>query len=632
MGVLDVFSAQADTGAPNPVQALPRDLGERVGASADVIFAPNRYFTLQGARRDMYQRAIDELHASTGETLPNPAGAMSGEEMMRLGNQPAVQQERLDKLVQANRALRETNPDAFNVENVDRYIGLASERAEQKAASYEGTGNGVGNFLANVGMSSIEPANVPFFFLPVSRLPLAAAGSIGRTFLGNVSREAALQGGAAAGFGALSAALDYSAKSETGTPPSLVDVATGVGEQALLGGVLGGGLRALHLKWLGLPKAARDAAPTEVKDAFRIIEADQLYSGQNRLGVDPMLHERYQGRAMDAVMRGTPVDLADLSRTADTPMTALSTILRQTPEVRGIRPEINPLIGTPDEGMRMAFGNAVQRLQALPDSEIEAFARETRPRSFERLDRVEAELQAARSRLADIEGRTPSAADLLDPDTALRLQDIEADLAAPGLRRQRRDQLEQEREMIMATVDPRDRLPKQAERAQRAQIAEAQKEVDRLAGPHAEARATADAAVVDLRRKLGRYAEEFEPATIHQTIAQDLGLPSGADLGLAIQRADMMRQARMVREVLPEPAPPEFNRASVKGASEGIQPAGAGEPTPEQIAALDRQAVSILEDRGRIGEFRAVATKELAAADQTIRDAQAALNCAMGSL
>ncbi len=307
MGLLDLYAAQADRSAPNPLQAAPRTLGERVEATAAETFAPDRYFRLEGARRDMWQRSTDDLYQATGERFANPLDPPTPDELFKDGVAvplPEIRQNRQNQIINAARMARAAGNDAlFDPENIDRYIAEEATRRRERAGSYVGTGNGVGNFLASTILETATPHGVVGLAIPVTRLPSAAASSIGRTFLANVGREAAFQATANAGLQAIAEALDAASRGEVGTAPTLGESLINVAGAGAFGGLIGGGVRALHLKWLGLPESVRAQAPLEVRDAFRVIEADALYSGQNRLGVDPMLHERYQGNAMDAVMR-----------------------------------------------------------------------------------------------------------------------------------------------------------------------------------------------------------------------------------------------------------------------------------------------------------------------------------------
>ena len=584
MGLLDLHAEQAGIAEP-PLQALPRTLGERVSATAAATFAPDRYFTIGAARGEMWQRAVDELHAATGEKLLNPYGVNTSEEMLRLGNQPAVTAERSQKIIQAARTARaQGNDSLFDPENIDRYIGEEATRRRDKAASYEGTGNGVLNFLASAVLETATPHGLVGLIIPATRLPSAAASAVGRTFLGNVAREAAFQGAANAGLQAAAEGLDYLSRSETGTSQTPGEIVTNVAGAFVIGGAIGGGVRALHLKRLGLPEKVLAEAPLEVRDAFRVIEADALYSGQNRLGVDPLLHERYQGKAMDAVMRGRPVDLADLSRTADTPLTALGTILRQAPDQ--IRVE--------------GLANTLDRVRALPDTEIEAVLREARPDVFKQIDdiaRRSAQLDARQAALRD-EMDQIGLADVVDVDTGARLQDIETQLAKKGLRKAARLDLERERETITQSIDPQGRLADELKTVRADFFPEQQKALAEIAEARAALQREAEAArsvvareVDQARRKIGdltignRFADEA-PADL---LAREFGT-TPADLGGAITRADALRQARMVREIVPEGIDPRGRQDGNSARNEAPT-----EITPEVQRALDTEVQRILQ-------------------------------------
>lgn len=618
MGLLDIYARTSGINEP-PAQSQTRTLAERAEATFDATFSPGRYFNIVGAQRDAWQRSIDEIAAVGGPKLANPYMPVTTEEIQRLGNQPAVEAERRNKVIEAARAAREQYPDLYDPENIDRYIGEEDRRRQEKAESYVGTGNGIGNFLVGAGLETLTPHGLVGLAVPVTRLPLAASSAVGRTFLGDVLKEAGFQAGANAALQAAAEGLDYASRSQLGNAPGLGDMVSNVAGAALVGGVLGGSIRALHLKWLGLPEKVRMEAPLEVRDAFRAIEADALYSGQNRLGIDSLLHERFVEQSMDPILRGRMPDFS--AQSIDTPFSALGTILRTVPDqvsVRGL------------EGL----GSAMDRVRALPNRELEAFAREIAPRPFERLDAVQAEIAQVRAQLADLNARTPSPADLLDPDTAMRLQDIERDLSAPALSRKQRQALEDERAMIMESIDPADRLPKQAEKAQRQQAAALEKQIAKLEEKQAEFAPKAEKAVADLRRKLDRYAfapgfewagKPDQPWT-GPRIAKDLGFTAPADLDAAIARAEALRQARVVREILPEGAPPR---------QAAPEPQAMTADTPEALQAIDSEVARVMEARAgleiRIGDRTLRAADALEESDRLAKDAQAAIRCAMGA-
>lgn len=541
MGILDLYAAQTGSTEP-PLQTLPRTVGERVKATAGEIFAPDRYFMKYGALNDQWQRAVDELHTQTGERHVNPYAPATGQERVDLGSDAAIVKARSDRIIQASRAARETNPDLFDPENIDRYIAEEGNRRRFKAESYEGTGNGFVNFLASVGMSTAEPFNLLTLGVPASRLPTAAASVIGSTFLRSVGKEALLQAGVNAGAQVLTDIVDQRA--------GLGEIAGNAAIAATFGAALGGGARALHLKWLGLPEKVRADAPLEVKDAFKAIEVDAIYSGRNRLGLDPILHERMQERANDAILRGRPVDMGELSRNADSPLTALGTILRQQTD----RPNI--------EGL----GNALDRVRALPDSEIEPVARQLKPKAFAPLDRVTSELSGIEARLAEMnrELETITLADMADPLTGLRLRDIEERLQAPALTRKERNQLIREQEQITESIDPKGKIAADLEKAraeletpaETAERAHLGQRVEELKREQASAKSAADREVADLRARLdqvgGNLLTKFKDEVPADILAREF---APLNLGDALSRADFDRQARLVREAIRISAP-----------------------------------------------------------------------------
>jgi len=138
----------------------------------------------------------------------------------------------------------------------------------------------------------------------------------------------------------------------------------------------------------------------------------------------------------------------------------------------------------------------------------------------------------------------------------------------------------------------------------------------------------ADREIEAMRKRLdgltvGRqFADEVSP----EALAKEFG-STPADLGAAIARADALRQARMVREIMPEEIGPNFKPADTLA-----PPKPSEEITPEATKALETQAAAVLETPGRMGELREAAIRDLDAADLQMKDAQAALGCAMGSI
>lgn len=393
-GLLDLYAAQAGPSAP-PLVSIPSTAGERFDAEYEAATAPDRWSSVNGARRNWYQRVIDEHHAETGKTLLNPYGAVTPEEMLRLGNQPAVIEERKNKLIEENRALREIKPDALNAENVDQAIGLAGEAARGRAADLVGTGNGLAGFAG--GMLAPTPENILGAFIPPSRA-IFGATAVARSFLGGLGREAAYQAGAMGALTAATEGMDVLARQETGTAPGAGEVVSNIVGGALGGAVLGGAFHALHMgpralweRWNRLPEDVRANAPLEVRDSMKVLGQDALYGDSNRLGLPQDLHERYQGRANDAVLRGTPPNFEDLAGVGEMPMTGLATVLREVPT-----------------DMRVRGMDILDRLSMTPGA-LEDVAREARPDLFSAVNQRTSDelIKEERARLYDAAGAVP---------------------------------------------------------------------------------------------------------------------------------------------------------------------------------------------------------------------------------
>ena len=586
-GLLALYQSQAGpTG--EPLTQLPSDFGERFSAEMDAQLAPDRYFKIEGARREKWQDSIDALYTATGQRFENPVNPATPADLAKPGYNPALlRKERERAIIEAHRALQRdsgVSADLPDPETIDQRIGEEGRALRGKAAALENTGNGLGAFLG--GALAPTPENIIGLMIPPSRAVLGAV-PIARGFLYNVGREAAFQAGANAGLTAVGEALDVAARRDTGTAPDLGEIAANIGLSAAGGAILGGGFHALHLaphalleRWNRLPEDVRTKAPLEVRDAMGVIESDALYSGRNRLGLPWDLHERYQGNALDAVMRGRPVALDELAPDS-LPMTALARVLRQ-PEGVDIR-------GLPE----------FDRMAALPDSELEAFARQANPEAFKKIDRIEKDLDRARADLERARGDDPEG-DVID-EALIR-----------GFLRNRPNNTE---------VDWTKATPNLIEAAKRQGYIEGEgaarvtpeteaieHKIDKLEKRRTAARATADQVVQELRARL----DSIELGKTAEETATDLGFADAADFARALERAEFDRQARVVQAVVGE------RQAPAKAT-----------PTKE-AAAVETEAKAVLEGRSALGDLRKQAKVELEAIDQELRDAQAALSCAGG--
>lgn len=610
-GVLDAYAAQADTTAQNPLQVLPRTAGERFGAEFDAATAPDRWFNINGARRDWYQKSIDELHTETGQTFLNPYMPNTPEEVMRLGTDQAIRQERTNKLIEANRALREVKPDAIDAEGIDTFIGVAGQAAREKAASYIDTGNGMAAFAA--GMVAPTPENVLGLLIPPSKFLLGAT-TTARTFLGGLGREALYQGVAMGGLTAATEGLDTLARSETGTAPTLsesvANVAAGAAGGALFGGAfhaLHAGPRALFDHWQGLKPEVRESAPLEVKDAFHVIEREALYGDGNRFGIPWDVHDQMQTDTLRSVLSGTPVRPMD---TPETAMTALSTILRQPTDRVSI------------EGLQ----GALDRAAGMTDADLEGIARELKPQSFAALDAVDQKLKALDDRAAAIrqEAQQIGATDVIDMGTASILHDIESQLQQPNLRRAVRQELEHQRQQWLETLDVHGGLTNELQRMRTEffpehgpalqQIAQ---ERQGLMRERTQARQEAQRETDFLRSKLDRI-RVARPEDVPAHTA-DMGPP--LDFANALDRAELNRSASIFREAVPgrrEAAP----MRPVPTREAAAAPPAAPSPAPDVAGLLTAKPAK---------EIRDQLMNELQQHEEGVKDAAAIKACTGGT-
>lgn len=594
MGLLDLYSGQAGTNE-TPLQTLPRTLGERVGATLDETFSPDRYFTIAGARQDAWQKATDALNEASGQKLRSPYAFWRDPDEVALPDYE-VQNLRKQKIIEARRNLLQESgvgaqlPDP---ERIDLDIADEARKRRETTARYSDTGNGFLNFLAGAALETATPHGVASLMLPVTRLPTAAAMKIGETFLGNVLKEGALQAGANAGLQAIAEGLDYATRSQVGTEQHLGEVAMNVGGAALLGFGIGAGARALHLKWLGLPEKVREAAPLEVRDAFKIIEADSIYSGRNRLGVDPLLHERYQERANDAILRGRPVELGDLTPRTDT---ALGQILNadRPPEINGL---VRPEIGLPTH-------DAILRAVGNED-----------PKALARYQAVVDELTQIRGKLDKIEGDPAWVVTPGKPDAPTQrvLDDLEQQLAkakSPDQQAAIADRIEGIREGL---------TPATAHR--------------KLSGDYEELLAEADALMRQFKARATEISDAMVDigAKLERPAAKDSPVHAAAELDQAMQAAEFARQARVLGHAMPSPDTRAVPTGTASPAPKGKPVTEPADIAPEIQKAMEAQAARALET-GSLGDFKKAALKAIEDADLQAKDARAALNCAMGGL
>lgn len=658
-GLLDLYAAQAGPSGPALIQT-PSTPGERFSAEMGAATAPDRYFNLNGSRRNWYGRTIDELKAETGQAHLNPLDPPTREEMFKDGvavPTTQIQTDRLNKLIEANRALREVKPDAINAEGIDTFIGVEGDAARQKAAELHDTGNGFFAFAG--GALALTPENIGGMMLPPSRLVLGAV-PIARGFMSSVLREGLYQGAANAGLTAATTGLDVLARKETGTAPTTGEVAADIAMGFAGGAVLGAGFHALHAgpralweRWTALPEKVRDNAPLEVKDAMTVLQQDAIYSNANRLGLPWDLHERYQGKALDAIMRGRMPDLGEL-RPGDPGMTGLGTVLRHAPSLqfggddtwlagmaRGDVKGAQELLHAWETDMaghpRQAEGikHAKERLESaqryfdqlpprsrgldlsLPNASINLPSQKDimghvaaeSPKDWERLGAARKELADTQAKLDKIEGDPAWVVSPGTPDkaTARVLADLESRLEkAKSHDEQARiaDQIDGIRESLTPATE-RAKLTAQREELQ-GEVDSLMRRFERRAG---EVGDTALDVGAQLEKPKGKAAK----------VNPDLAEPG--DLTKQLQAAEFNRQIRMAQEAA-TPARTEVNGQTRTATDKGGLPV----ETPEIEAA----AKAVMEGKGgALADFRKAVAKEMDGLDLEMKDAEAAMRCVM---
>lgn len=621
MGLLDVFAAQAGP-TSQPLIQTPSTPGERFSAEFDAAFAPDRWFMQPLSRNEGWQQAIDALHTATGQTFENPyAASVTPEELSQHGNKYAAFEARKQKIRDARNALLQDagvgavlpDPDM-----VDRQIGERGEGLRRKAASLVDTGNGLAAF-AGAALAP-TPENVAGIAFPPSRAVFGAK-MIAGGFMAGLGREALYQGITQGALTAGSEALDYAARSETGTAPTVGEALGNVVQGAAAGAVLGGGFRAAHLgtkalweRWTRLPEAVKEKAPLEVRDAMKVIEADTIYGEANRLGMPWALHERYEREAMDPILRGRAFDPAEL-RPSNTPMTALATIMRNAPAPVDARADLPHMI---------------ERIVNLTDADLEPFARQIKPSSFTALDRVSEQLRGLDERTAAIrqEAEQIGIPDVIDLDTAALINDATENLKRTDLTRRQREAYERQRDGWLQSIDPHGALAAELERLRKEFFPEHGPALAEIAGERAKlqkelqrARIEAQNEIDFLRSKLDRIKIE-PPAQPHEAAA-DLGFREPADMAKALEAAEFDRMIRTVRENVPgrerPAAAPSTREPAPKPTPDGL--------APEQVEAIKTAADVVMETPGSLGDFKRAAKRDLDAAEAELADARAAMSC-----
>lgn len=306
-----------------PLSAAPSTPGERLGAAWDAAQSDDRYWNVQGARKERADKIIADYHAMTGEKLLNPFdNAPTAKEVADNLGQPTtvIYAKRLETLRQKTRQAREgveqfggLPADFLEVDSIDPSIASQAGGARARDERLSGTGNGFAGFLGGAAGEMASPHGVASMFFPVSRLPTAAAEAIGARWLAtarNIGKEALLQGAVQAGVQAAASVVDYNTRKQFGTEQTGEQLAEEILTAGGGGMLFGGAFRAAHLGVLKLIGHGVEVPPA-VKDAAQVLETKDLYADKNALNVPAATHEAVIDKGMPEVALGRAASVAD---------------------------------------------------------------------------------------------------------------------------------------------------------------------------------------------------------------------------------------------------------------------------------------------------------------------------------
>jgi hypothetical protein len=304
-------STAVDTPLPT---AWPSTAGERFRASWNAAQTEDTYFNQRGAWIDHGNQIIKDLQATTGQRLPNPFDMQPTQEEIRanLGQPiPVIMAKRLEALKTATSQARETYkdflgqmPDEFlNVDAIPRLIAESSNAARERAAALEGTGNGLAGAAGGMAGAMVTPHNILGLpLLGATAVPrMAAAATIG-TWAANILKEGAFQALTQTALQVPGTILDYTARKEVGTEPSVKEMMTELATVAAGGFVLGAGARTITATLTKLRLAGVELPPA-VRDAATAMEGDALYDNKNPLGIPAAKFEQMQDQGMESVLQ-----------------------------------------------------------------------------------------------------------------------------------------------------------------------------------------------------------------------------------------------------------------------------------------------------------------------------------------
>lgn len=322
-------------GDQNPIQAerpgltsVPSTAGERVEGAWDAAQTPDRYWNVQGARKQRADKIIDDYKAMTGETLLNPYdNAPTQKEIAETLGQPTtvIYAKRLEAMREKTRQLKQGLPnlgglpdDFMDVDSIDASIASDSGGARAREERLVGTGNGLAGFGGAAAGEMFSPHGVASMFFPVSRLPAVAAERTVAGWARNIGKEVLLQGVVQGGVQAAASVVDFNTRKQFGTEQTHEQLAEEILSAAGGGMLFGGAFRGSHLAIRKLLGHGADVPPA-VADAALALESKALYGEKNALNVAPAAHEAAIDRAVADVSLGRAATVAEAAAPPERP-------------------------------------------------------------------------------------------------------------------------------------------------------------------------------------------------------------------------------------------------------------------------------------------------------------------------
>jgi hypothetical protein len=417
------LGAPADLTPNNPTPSAPVGFDQRMEIDAEAWKRLPSFVSREQNNFEEYRRAADRIAAITGAPPANPYAPLPyGARLPPQDGRPAEAATRATMLTrwdeQVARA-RQQHPEfvgdlpfSLDVENrageKARAAALEAQRAGLVTAPYGWAASAIGS----VGGMLTDP--VQLLALPFG------AGRLAGSLALRVLKGALIEGGAQAGAQAIAETRAAPYRAEIGAPGDAGENILG----AFAGGaLLGGGGRALAAAARGVLDRLGPVTRQAAEDALAVADRQNLAPPSPFAPGGEAIHLRALDEAMAATREGRPFSLADTLRGS----TADAELLGRP---RPIAVDI----------ARETAGVPVEEFSAR----ITAAARAAAPALFERLDAVAARMD---------ELRGTRAANMAPEDVALRLNQIERDLANPDIGPRRIERLQRQRQELLAPTE-----------------------------------------------------------------------------------------------------------------------------------------------------------------------------------